>query len=79
MVTNILPEIQYEDTAPSVASVKVQPKQFVFIRCTYMDDIMTLSLIDLPTSVSIYTMLASENVLSRDWETPEEDEAWAHL
>jgi hypothetical protein len=24
-------------------------------------------------------MLASENVLSRDWETPEEDEAWAHL
>ena len=24
-------------------------------------------------------MLASESVLSRDWERPEEDEAWAHL
>lgn len=25
------------------------------------------------------TMLASENVLRRDWDSPEEDEAWAHL
>ena len=25
------------------------------------------------------TMLASEAVLARDWSTPEEDEAWAHL
>jgi len=25
------------------------------------------------------TMLASEAVLRRDWETPEEDAAWAHL
>jgi len=25
------------------------------------------------------TMLASEAVLSRDWNTPEEDEAWANL
>ncbi len=28
---------------------------------------------------SYHTMLASENVLKRDWDTPEEDEAWAHL
>lgn len=26
-----------------------------------------------------HTMLASENVLKKDWESPEEDEAWAHL
>lgn len=25
------------------------------------------------------TMLASEDVLRRDWDTPEEDAAWAHL
>jgi hypothetical protein len=25
------------------------------------------------------TMLASEAVLAREWNTPEEDEAWAHL
>lgn len=24
-------------------------------------------------------MLASESLLARDWNTPEEDEAWAHL
>jgi TorA maturation chaperone TorD len=28
---------------------------------------------------ALQTMLASESVLKRDWERPEEDEAWAHL
>jgi hypothetical protein len=31
------------------------------------------------TSEPYQTMLASEEVLARDWNTPEEDEAWAHL
>lgn len=30
-------------------------------------------------SASFHTMLASEAVLRRDWDTPEEDEAWADL
>ncbi len=30
-------------------------------------------------SESYKTMLASEKVLSKDWNTPDEDEAWAHL
>ena len=30
-------------------------------------------------SESWQTMIASEAVLRRDWEPPEEDEAWAHL
>jgi hypothetical protein len=30
-------------------------------------------------SESFQTMLASEQVLRRDWETPEEDAAWADL
>ena len=28
---------------------------------------------------AIQTMIASEAVLGRDWNTPEEDTAWAHL
>jgi hypothetical protein len=32
-----------------------------------------------PLSEAYQTMLASEAVLSRDWDTPEEDEAWADL
>ena len=30
-------------------------------------------------SYAIDTMLASEDVLRRDWDSPEEDVAWAHL
>jgi hypothetical protein len=30
-------------------------------------------------SYAIETMIASEDVLRRDWDTPEEDAAWAHL
>lgn len=31
------------------------------------------------TSESYQTMLASEQVLAKDWNTSEEDEAWAYL
>jgi hypothetical protein len=31
------------------------------------------------SSGSYQTMLASEQVLAKDWNTLEEDEAWAHL
>lgn len=34
---------------------------------------------DIAESDAILTMIASEEVLGRDWDTPEEDEAWAHL
>jgi len=30
-------------------------------------------------SETLATMIASERVLAREWETPEEDEAWADL
>ncbi|HEY0733666.1 MAG TPA: hypothetical protein VGD69_02070 [Herpetosiphonaceae bacterium] len=33
----------------------------------------------LASSDALQTMLASEAVLRRDWDTPEEDAAWAHL
>jgi len=39
----------------------------------------TLQLQRIPYSEAYLTMLASENVLSRDWNQPEEDEAWENL
>ncbi len=37
-------------------------------------------IISTPEDVSSrLTMFASESVLGRDWNSPEEDEAWAHL
>lgn len=30
-------------------------------------------------SESLQAMLASEQVLKRDWDSPEEDETWSHL
>jgi len=35
--------------------------------------------IDPSEATPFVTMLASEEVLRRDWDSPEEDEAWAHL
>lgn len=32
-----------------------------------------------PASTAIECMHASEQVLARDWNLPEEDEAWVHL
>ncbi|MBI5841044.1 MAG: hypothetical protein HZB19_13180 [Chloroflexi bacterium] len=34
---------------------------------------------ELLKSEAYQTMLASESILSRDWDSPEEDEAWANL
>jgi hypothetical protein len=31
------------------------------------------------SSEAYQTMLASEQTLAKDWDTPQEDEAWAHL
>lgn len=34
---------------------------------------------DLEKSLPFHLMLLSEDVLAKDWDTPEEDETWAHL
>ena len=44
------------------------------------DDVtLETSPIDPSEATPLVTMLASEAVLRRDWDSPEEDEAWAHL
>ena len=40
---------------------------------------LDLSSLHVAEDSSLLTMLASEEALGRDWNTPEEDEAWAHL
>lgn len=45
-----------------------------------LDQIINRKIIyDITESDAILTMVASEEVLGKDWDTPEEDEAWAHL
>jgi hypothetical protein len=56
-------------------------KQFVKAICSndfsrlVMKRLMSL----LRGSSALDTMLASEDVLRRDWDSPEEDATWAHL
>jgi len=38
-----------------------------------------ITVVQLPQSTSYQTMIASEEILRREWDTPEEDAAWAHL
>jgi hypothetical protein len=46
------------------------PAEFDFVsRIAHSDDDIT----------ALDVMLAAEDVLRRDWDTPEEDAAWAHL
>jgi len=47
-----------------------------------MQDIITKSnwlMGEVESDAAILTMMASEDVLGRDWNTPEEDEAWENL
>jgi hypothetical protein len=47
---------------------------------TYASDKTSASIrIEVEEDSSLATMIASEAVLARDWDTPEEDEAWANL
>ena len=42
-------------------------------------EVITVTISPVDEDSSFYTMLASEAVLRRLWDTPEEDEAWKHL
>jgi hypothetical protein len=41
--------------------------------------ILEFKMRELLKSEAYQTMLASENILRQDWDSPEEDEAWANL
>lgn len=43
------------------------------------DRLPTVTRIEVNEESSFATMIASEALLAQDWDTPEEDEAWANL
>lgn len=45
----------------------------------YQPDVIPATEIQVSEDSSLATMIASESVLAKDWDTPEEDEAWADL
>ena len=73
------PDLQYEGTAPSTTQIYVStPEKYIIMRYDFYDDIVfTFKRISI--SESFQTMLLSEDILRKDWDTPEEEEAWAHL
>lgn len=69
------------DTSAKQRTIVFAGNQNTPFDCTEYLDIMALS-IRIPQarySEAYQTMLASENILCRDWEQPEEDAAWADL
>lgn len=73
------PELQYEGTAPLTTQIYVPaPEKYMVIWFDYLDDI-EFKFKRIANSESYQTMLLSEDTLRKDWDTPEEEEAWAHL
>ena len=59
----------------------LSPDKLIVV-CDFVSYLLERDLADLLTdtdSDARATMLASEDVLQRDWDRPEEDAAWAHL
>ena len=58
------------------------PPEKLIVVYDFVSYLLERDLADLLTDAntdSLATMLASEAVLRRDWDRPEEDAAWAHL
>lgn len=73
------PDLQYEGTAPSTTQIYISPpEKYIILRFDYLNDIDFI-LKRIAGSESYQTMLLSEDILRKDWDTPEEDEAWANL
>lgn len=83
-VQNLIIENEYmhiEIELDSIHSNRLQQLQEIWRQSL---DQAIANLIDIgymlkPEDSTKFTGLASENVLKRDWDTPEEEAAWAHL
>ena len=62
----------------SIESIQERLKQLPPNKLEVVYDFISY-MADRQPSSAIETMLATEAVLSRDWDCPEEDEAWADL
>jgi hypothetical protein len=65
--------------AVTIAQIEKQLKHLPPQKLAVVLDFVSY-LVERELSTEAYqTMLASEDVIRREWERPEEDEAWAHL
>jgi hypothetical protein len=62
----------------SIESIQERLKQLPPNKLEVVYDFVSY-MADRQTSSALETMLATEAVLGRDWDRPEEDEAWADL
>jgi hypothetical protein len=63
----------------SIAEIDEQLQKLSPEKLAVVLDFVSFLLERQDTSEAFQTMLASEAVLRRDWDNPEEDEAWADL
>jgi len=73
MLIEIELDTQHQERLQQLQEAWHQPLNQVVARL--IDSAYTLE----PSESAMTTMLASEAVLSRDWNTEEEEAAWAHL
>jgi adenosine deaminase len=81
-VTTLSRELSFASQIANVQSEYYVESQFQLASHAAFAPEALMSLIapiDFSESTPLVTMLASEAVFSRDWDSPEEDEAWAHL
>jgi hypothetical protein len=63
----------------TIAQIEEQLRQLPQEKLEVVSDFVAFLVRRKPLTAAQAAMLASEKVLARDWDTPEEDEAWAHL
>ncbi len=68
-----------ETESTTVSRIKVQLRKLSPDKLATVFDFVSYLVERQGVSESFQTMLASEQVLRRDWDTPEEDAAWADL
>jgi hypothetical protein len=63
----------------TISQIEARLRQLPADKLAVVFDFVSYLLERQPAQESFQTMLASEQVLRRDWEKPEEEKAWAHL
>lgn len=62
-----------------ITQIEEQLKRLPMSKLAIVFDFVSEMVAQEKSSGAFQTMLASESVLRRDWERPEEEEAWANL
>jgi len=63
----------------TIAQIEEQLRRLPMSKLRMVFDFVSEMVAREKSSDALQTMLASESILRRDWELPEEEEAWANL